>query len=117
MIASSIVSRAIRTSLEAPLLRSSAMAWIACSTGSGSMFHPRVVRREARDADADPPFKEVPRIPLRRPDRRLVEFPEVAILPRGGEHLTDDTGTLRVRVDHRFDAGRWIRGGPVAAGA
>src|SRR5207245_10966246 len=94
---------------------SSAMAWIACSTGSGSMFHPRVVRREARDAHAAPPFEEVPRIPLRRPDRRLVELSEDAILPRGGELLADDPGPLRVRDDHRFDRGLRIRVGAVVA--
>src|SRR5207245_7170762 len=115
MIASSIVSRAIRASFEAPLLRSSAMPWIASSTGSGSMFHPRVVRREARDADADPPFEEVPRIPLGRADRRLVELPEDAVLPGGGELLADDPGPLRVRDDHRFDRGLRIRVGAIVA--
>src|SRR2546428_3469152 len=115
MIATPIVSRAIRASFEAPLLRSSAMARIASSTGSGSMFHPRVVRREPRDADADPPFEEVPRIPLRRADRRLVELPEDAVLPRGGELLADDPGPFRVRDDHRFDRGLGIRVGSVVA--
>src|SRR5947209_7703472 len=115
MIATLIVSRAIRASFEAPLLRSSAMAWIASSTGSGSMFHPRVVRRKARDADADPPFEEVPRIPLRRADRRLVELPDDAVLPRGGELLADDPGPFRVRDDHRFDRGLRIRVGDVVA--
>src|SRR5437879_13644815 len=111
MIASSFVAGAIRASFAAPLLRSSAMAWIACSTGSGSMFHPRVVRREARDADADSPFEEVPRIPLRRPDRRLVELSEDAILPRGGEPLADEPGPLRARYDHCFDRGLPVSGG------
>src|SRR5437899_5202080 len=115
MIASSIVSRAIRASFEAPLLRSSAMAWIASSTGFGSMFHPRVGRPEARDADADPPFEEVPRIPLGRADRRLVELSEDAILPRGGELLADDPGPFWVRDDHRFDRGLRIRVGAVVA--
>src|SRR2546422_11472542 len=115
MIASSIVSRATRARFEAPLLRSSAMAWIASSTGSGSMFHPRVVRREARDADADSPFEEVPRIPLRRPDRHLVQLSEDAVLPRRGELLADDPGPLGVRDDHRFDCGLGIRMGAVVA--
>src|SRR5256712_4741083 len=115
MIASFIVSRAIRASFEAPLLRSSAMAWIACSTGSGSMFHPRVVRRETRDADADSPFEEVPRIPLRGADRPLVQLSEDDVLPRGGELLADDPGPLRVRDDHRFDRGLRIRMGAVVA--
>src|SRR5437899_11549422 len=105
MIASSIVSRAIRASFEAPLLRSSAMAWIACSTGSGSMFHPRVVRREARDADADSPFEEVPRIPLRRPDRRLVELSEGAIPTVLDKVAADNPGTFRLRDDHSFNRG------------
>src|SRR3989442_10230870 len=113
MIASSIVSRAIRASFEAPLLRSSAMAWIASSTGSGSMFHPRVVRREARDADADPPFEEVPRIPLRGADRPLVQLSEDDVLPRGGELLPDEPGPFRVRADNRLDGGLRIRAGPV----
>src|SRR3989442_135917 len=115
IIASPIVSRAIRASLEAPLVRSSAMAWIASSTGSGSMFHPRVVRREALDADADPPFEEVPRMPLRRADRHLVQLSEDAVLPRGGELLADDAGPFRVRDDHRFDRGLGIRVGSVVA--
>src|SRR5437870_6809032 len=112
IIASPIVSRAIRASLEAPLVRSSAMAWIASSTGSGSMFHPRVVRREALDADADPPFKEVPQIPLRAADRHLVELPEDTVLPRGGELLAGDAGPLGVRDAHRFDRGLGTRVGP-----
>src|SRR5256712_9885743 len=111
MIASPIVSRAIRASLEAPLVRSSAMAWIASSTGSGSMFHPRVVRREARDADADPPFEEVPRIPLRGADRRLEELSGDAILPPGGELLADDPGPFWVPDVHRFYRGIRIRVG------
>src|SRR3989441_2817646 len=115
MIASPIVSTAIRASFEAPLLRSSAMAWIASSTGSGSMFHPRMVRREARDTDADPPFEEVPRIPLRGADCHLVEVPEDAVLPRGGELLADDPGPFRVRDDHRFDCGLGILIGAVVA--
>src|SRR2546425_10550975 len=115
MIASPIVSRAIRASFEAPLVRSSAMAWIASSTGSGSLFPPRMVRREAGDADADPPFEEVPRIPLRGADRHLVEVPEDAVLPRGGELLADDPGPFRVRDDHRFDRGLGIRMGAVVA--
>src|SRR3989442_14095670 len=79
------------------------------------MFHPRMARREARDTDADPPFEEVPRIPLRGADCHLVEVPEDAVLPGGGELLADDPGPFRVRDDHRFDRGLGIRMGAVVA--
>src|SRR6266568_9617123 len=79
IIASPITSSASRASFDAPLVRSSAIPWIASSTDRGSMFHPLVVRHEACDARPDPPFEELPRVPLRRATAHVVKLLQYAV--------------------------------------
>src|SRR2546425_9055208 len=78
-IASPIVSTARRASFEAPLVRSSAIPRIASSTGAGSMLHPLVVRREAGDAHAEPPFEEIERVSLCRAATHDVQLAQDAL--------------------------------------
>src|SRR2546426_7394466 len=112
-IARPIAPTARRASFDALLVRSSAIPRIVSSTGAGSMLHPLVVRREARDAHADPAFEKIPRVALCRAATHVVQLAQDAFFSDRGELVPDDASPCRVRGHHRLDGGLRLRVGAI----